>query len=949
LLHRLSSVRLRLLPLTLADQMSHSNDELSNRIAMAEDELQNAMRNRNTSSFESEELTTADFGHDDTRSRERWRHELEARSSETDQQTYATSTELWNQGSPDAAVKGQTQWGDAEVFAEAVMHHVPEGGQFMDCLEHCLNGTPYQVFAEWYVNSVEYDPNGPLDSHAVCEAARAFLTASETLSATAVNVGASPHRQYVEGAPSIPNPTPGLSRSNVASRSHDLIDYIQTKPAITPRPMKAPRVLVHVTVEIGDGRSGTIDVHEGDTPEELAAAFVQMHGLSNNVIEPLAAHVENSIEAVIPKLHSPKKKATSEPAHPDRASPRTLQRPQSTPGWVARMNKPLKGPRACMDPSRKMVASPRGLYEDAEDEAWALSPRVTSLGMTPQAATATQVYLDSREQHTGLDERGAQLSARMRSKSKASMAVSARLYKDAAQREQKLKLKQAKNENEKKFKLEAEAKAERRKWGGSPNKAAPQPRFVMVGDQQTRVGVHQALYEDHAKRQQKQNADVDKHCKEMAKKEAAVLERSKLECWGKPRISKKARECAREGSEVWERICDWDGAERKEKVEKIKKEHVNAEMDACTFDIAASIATNPETGNGKRSTKLVNNMVSQAGHDSASNRFEALYQDAQQRQLRVEQYQNWYPEDQTFNPDIGPDRYKPRVDETDEEFVNRLTYYKQDKLLAAEQGPRMIDQNTGQKMFEPQTGRGPMTERNPSGLPIGDYLHACSYDIAEMKAEREEQRETLVASLATQSKTTTNSHSIMENVRQQQLFEIFSAIDTDGDGIIDPSAAAEAAHSRLPAEIANDICPLVIHSGQQHDFRSFYALCRDQVSSAQVGPKGYLVPERERHMRSLDEYMISKDASTHRKSLSQRSSALAQQRREHRSGSLYESLTEEREIWDERRRNMSEKKAAEELSACTFQPNVERVGARVKMSGEVAQRLVKPAQPTRAY
>jgi hypothetical protein len=219
-----------------------------------------------------------------------------------------------------------------------------------------------------------------------------------------------------------------------------------------------------------------------------------------------------------------------------------------------------------------------------------------------------------------------------------------------------------------------------------------------------------------------------------------------------------------------------------------------------------------------------------------------------------------------------------------------------------------------------------------------------------MKAEREAQRESLVASLATQSKTTTNSHSIMENVRQQQLFEIFSAIDTDGDGIIDASAAAEAARSRLPAEIANDICPLVIHSGQQHDFRSFYALCRDQVSSAQVGPKGYLVPERERHMRSLDEYMISKDASTHtRKSLSQRSSALAQQRREHRSGSLYESLTEEREIWDERRRNMSEKKAAEELSACTFQPNVERVGARVKMSGEVAQRLVKPAQPTRAY
>lgn len=938
----------------LFDLMAH-NDELKDRIAMAEEELQAVMRGRNTSNFEIQDLTTADMGeHDDGHSRDRWHKELEARASEDHQQEYATATELWNKGTPEAAVKQNAQWGDAEVFAEAVMHHVPEGHQFFDCLETCLTGTPYQVFAEWFVHSSDYDPNGVLDQDALCTAARAFLTASETLSATAVNVGASPSRQYAEGEASIPHPTPGLSRSNVNSRSHDLIDYIQTKPGPTPREHTKPaKVLVHVTVEIGDGRSGTIDVHEGDTAEDLAAEFVARHGLSTTVTEPLAAHVESSIDAVRPKLHSPKKMPKSDLAHPNRASPRTLQpnRSQNSSEWVARMSRPLKGPRACMDPSKSMVPPPNSLYQQNDTPSWGLSPRVQGLGMTPQSSSATQMYIDSREHHTGLDERGAQLSARMRSKSKASMAVSARLYKDAAQRSQKLKNAQQAKEAEEKVKLEAEAKQERRKWGGSPNKpSGPSVRYTMGDDgEQKPVDVYLHLYQEASKMQQKRQADIDAHVKKLEEKEQEVLKKSKLKSWGIPRISKKAQQSERAGGEVWERICDWDGQQRKQHLQDMRKEQVNAEMEGCTFDIAASIQQNPETGYGGRSMKLVNSMVAQAGHEAAPNRFEALYQDAKQRQHRVEQYQNWYPEDHTFNPDIGPDRYKPRVDETDAEFVDRLTYCKQDKMRSV-QAPPLVDQNTGQQLFVPKTGRGPMTERNPSGLPIGDYLHACSYDIAEIRAEKEDQRNQIVAKLADQSKTTSNSHAIMENVRQQQLFEIFSAIDTDSDGIIDANAALQAAQHRLPAEIANDICPLVINSGQQHDFRSFYALCHEQVSSALVGPKGYLVPERERHLRSLDEYMISKDPATHtQKSLSHRSAALAKQRRQHRSGSLYQSLTEEREVWDERRRNMSEKKAAEELSACTFQPNVERVGARPKMSNEVAHRLVKPHMPTHAY
>jgi hypothetical protein len=202
--------------------------------------------------------------------------------------------------------------------------------------------------------------------------------------------------------------------------------------------------------------------------------------------------------------------------------------------------------------------------------------------------------------------------------------------------------------------------------------------------------------------------------------------------------------------------------------------------------------------------------------------------------------------------------------------------------------------------------------------------------------------------LANEKKTTRNSDVIMENMRHQQLFEIFSVIDEDGDGIIDPAAADLAARRRLPAEIANDIVPLVIQSGTAHNFDSFYQLCRDAVSSAHVGPKGYLVPERERHLRSVDEYVQSSAPAGMQLTLSETSQSLAEDARAQRTGSLYDVLAEEREVWEMRRRNMSEKRAAEELASCTFQPNVERVGAKPPMSREVASRLVKPTNSVKA-
>ena len=54
--------------------------------------------------------------------------------------------------------------------------------------------------------------------------------------------------------------------------------------------------LLQMDVELGDGKSGTIVVREGDLPSELAAAFVARHGLDECALAPLQEAVAAQIE-----------------------------------------------------------------------------------------------------------------------------------------------------------------------------------------------------------------------------------------------------------------------------------------------------------------------------------------------------------------------------------------------------------------------------------------------------------------------------------------------------------------------------------------------------------------------------------------------------------------------------------------------------------------------------
>ena len=92
---------------------------------------------------------------------------------------------------------------------------------------------------------------------------------------------------------------------------------------------------------------------------------------------------------------------------------------------------------------------------------------------------------------------------------------------------------------------------------------------------------------------------------------------------------------------------------------------------------------------------------------------------------------------------------------------------------------------------------------------------------------------------------------------------------------------------------------------------------------------------------------MDKEGAPYQPKVSMKSRVLAQNQRKHRHGSLHEALSEEGQIWDERRRNASEQKAAVDLAQCTFQPNasLERVVARGPPNPNVVtRRLTQPSK-----
>ena len=258
----------------------------------------------------------------------------------------------------------------------------------VNTMDKMLSNTPYADFVAWFNSAVDMEGSSVLTPAQLDAVVGQYLQeCNESTVVTALKAGSSPETLFTSGKSVGTTPAP-MQRSP-GSKAGDLVSFIQhSKIDATKSPLSKAqgKILLHMTVEIGDGRSDTIHVHEGDDPRVLADEFCQTHDLSVNVVEPLADHIKANISKIRAPLASPKKVVTpmevtksGRKVDGDQVGRRLTETPTRTP-------------RMSMDPSHKMPpAAPGFTFQDSGP-----SDHLDELSMCPRTTAAVRKVQESR-------------------------------------------------------------------------------------------------------------------------------------------------------------------------------------------------------------------------------------------------------------------------------------------------------------------------------------------------------------------------------------------------------------------------------------------------------------------------------------------------------------------------------------------------------------------------
>lgn len=130
-----------------------------------------------------------------------------------------------------------------------------------------------------------------------------------------------------------------------------------------------------------------------------------------------------------------------------------------------------------------------------------------------------------------------------------------------------------------------------------------------------------------------------------------------------------------------------------------------------------------------------------------------------------------------FKPDIGNSKFRPKVDESQQEFSARLTSEhaaKAERLeMLREQYLLDFDPETGVDFFQPVTGRAPETTRRPTDKSIHDALHEHHDQLKDKLNRLRKTRELEQKQLAQKDLVDPKSREMLERVRANSIAEVY--------------------------------------------------------------------------------------------------------------------------------------------------------------------------------
>lgn len=96
------------------------------------------------------------------------------------------------------------------------------------------------------------------------------------------------------------------------------------------------------------------------------------------------------------------------------------------------------------------------------------------------------------------------------------------------------------------------------------------------------------------------------------------------------------------------------------------------------------------------------------------------------------------------------------------------------------------DPATGRRLFHPITGRGPTDgSRNPTQLPVGEYLYERGQEVSEKLADRAQEAHYDAVTVAAASHVSPQSAAIMEQLKAKRLAQVFVYLGGDAEKKLD--------------------------------------------------------------------------------------------------------------------------------------------------------------------
>ncbi|KAH7426022.1 hypothetical protein KP509_11G081800 [Ceratopteris richardii] len=511
------------------------------------------------------------------------------------------------------------------------------------------------------------------------------------------------------------------------------------------------QVLLAITVEIHDGHTGTISVHEGDSAEDVATKFCKDHAISEQYITPLTEHIVRELHisglddkildhgTTISKADEGRPQSSKGESRGEDLSPNSVsQRNKRTHSLFERTNPKLCNHKLCSLKTLMQQELPK--VKTRKPTGHHVLPSFASLAKSQKVESLLEKKLEA--------QRSSQLSPK-------SKAVYTRLYVEFLKQKQRM-------EEERKACLEQyHERLERDK----PTYTKRTKRIMSIRGRAAKQfkNYGELLYREGL------NKGVER--KRLAEQKQLEDECHELESiTAKPEISKYAKQLKRP-HKFWERLSTDDS---KHHLRELQNESLEMKLMECTF------------------RPRINKNFFLDQEANSSNRFNQLFWDAESRRRRQAEYMQWYPEGVTFRPMINPHwasgsalysgKGKGNVFNRLLQYASKLADKKQ-KWQDNEQKP--VDPTTGKELFRPQTGRKPYLERNTDAVPIGDFLYQLKFALDKKKHALMDRNIQKAKELANCQYVSSNSSKILESIKSRSIQEIFDYLDVDQDGYID--------------------------------------------------------------------------------------------------------------------------------------------------------------------